>query len=165
MSKQVSNTTHILAHVFNSASRQCCEVWASQFPYLHRLKDMLPPTEVSLYGCINLSLAQVQQQSPMGLSQSFAPMRVVKARSKTGFNFNVQKRPVPESGRVYLVKRPPLESRTDDHQISRKSTGGSVYASSTDSRKKGAIRDGIPDVLQFTNSSSSYSVVQFGTLS
>ena len=31
-------STCILAHVFNSASRQHCKVWASQFPFLHGLK-------------------------------------------------------------------------------------------------------------------------------
>ena len=33
MSKWIGNTAHILAHVFNLASRQHCEVWASQFPF------------------------------------------------------------------------------------------------------------------------------------
>ena len=33
VSKQVGNSTHILAHVFNSVSRQHHEVWASQFPF------------------------------------------------------------------------------------------------------------------------------------
>ena len=42
VSKQVWNSAHILAHLFNSASRQCCEVWASQFPFLHGLKDVVP---------------------------------------------------------------------------------------------------------------------------
>ena len=35
MSKWVGNTTSILAHVFNSASRQHHELLASQFPFLH----------------------------------------------------------------------------------------------------------------------------------
>ena len=57
MSKQVGNSAHILAHVFNSVSRQCHEVWASQFPFLHSLKDMVPPSEACLYGCINCPMA------------------------------------------------------------------------------------------------------------
>ena len=48
MSKWVSNTTHLLAHVFNSASRQCHEVQALQFPFLHSIKDMVPPCEAGL---------------------------------------------------------------------------------------------------------------------
>ena len=32
MSKEVSNTVHILVYLFNSASRQCCEFWALQYP-------------------------------------------------------------------------------------------------------------------------------------
>ena len=69
VSKQVWNSAHILGHAFNSASGQHCEVWTSQFPFLHSLKDMVPPSEACLYGHINWSLAQVQQQSSMGLSQ------------------------------------------------------------------------------------------------
>ena len=33
VSKQVANSAHILAFLFNSVSRQCCVVWASQFPF------------------------------------------------------------------------------------------------------------------------------------
>ena len=68
VSKQVGNSAHILAHVFNSASRQHCEVWASQFPFLYSLKDVVPLSEAYLYGCINWSLAQAQQQFSIGLS-------------------------------------------------------------------------------------------------
>ena len=35
----------VLAHVFNSVSRQHCEVWASQFPFLHSFRDVIPPSE------------------------------------------------------------------------------------------------------------------------
>ena len=34
VSKQVGNLACILAYLFNSVSRQCHEVWASQFPFL-----------------------------------------------------------------------------------------------------------------------------------
>ena len=43
-------------------------------------------------------------KSSMGLSQSLPPMRGGKVRPKTGFCFNVQKRPVPESSGASLVK-------------------------------------------------------------
>ena len=76
VSKQVVNMACILAHVFNSVSRQCHEIWASQFPFLHSLKDVIPLTEAWLFGHINSSLAQDQQQYSMGLSQSF-PLRGV----------------------------------------------------------------------------------------
>ena len=82
-------------HVFNSVFRQHCEVWASQFPFLHSLRDVIPSSEACLYGHIKLSLAQAQQQSSMGLSQSFPSKRGYKTRSRTGFHFTVQKRPVP----------------------------------------------------------------------
>ena len=56
VSKQVGNSACILAHLFNSVSRQHCEIWASQFPFLHSLKEVIPPSEACLYGCINWSL-------------------------------------------------------------------------------------------------------------
>ena len=57
VSKQVGNLTHILVHVFHSASRQCCEVWNPQFPCLHGLKDVVYAREACLYGHIDWSLA------------------------------------------------------------------------------------------------------------
>ena len=45
---------------------------------LHGLRDVIPPSEICLYGCINWSLAQAQQQSSMGLSPSFPPKRVAR---------------------------------------------------------------------------------------
>ena len=70
VSKQVGNLALILAHVLNSASRQCWEVWASQFPFHHSFLDVVPPSDVCLYGHINWPLAQAQQQYSIGLSQS-----------------------------------------------------------------------------------------------
>ena len=64
--------------------------WASQFPFLHSLKEVIPPSEACLYGHINWSLVQAHS---VGLSQSFPPKRGGKARPWTGFQFTVQKRP------------------------------------------------------------------------
>ena len=72
--------------MFNSVSRQHHEVWASQFPFLHSLRDVIPPNEACLYGCINWSLTQAQQQSSMGLSQSFPSKRGGKTRPQTEFH-------------------------------------------------------------------------------
>ena len=80
VSKQVVNSPHILAHVFNSVSRQHREVWASQFPFLYSFKEVIPPSEACLYDHINWSLVQAQQHSSMGLSQSFLSKRGGKAR-------------------------------------------------------------------------------------
>ena len=57
VSKQVSSTAHILAHLFNSSSRLHCEVWASYFLFLHNIKDPVPPSEACLDGSIIWSLA------------------------------------------------------------------------------------------------------------
>ena len=82
VSKQVGNSARIPAYLFNSVSRQCCEVWASQSPFLHSLREVIPPAEACLYGHINWSLAQAHS---VGLSQSFPPKRGYKARPWTGF--------------------------------------------------------------------------------
>ena len=138
VSKQVGNSAYILAHLFNSVSRQCHEVWASQFPFLHSLKEVIPPSEACLYGHINWSL---QQAHSVGLSQTFPPKRCDKARPRTGFHFTVQKRPL--SGSVLgtcgesLPKRPHLESGNEAHPIGKKSTGGSVFTRFAESRRKG----------------------------
>ena len=116
VSKQVGNSACNLAHPFNSVSRQHHEIWASQFPFLHSLKEMILPSEACLYGHINWSLAQAHS---VGLSQSFPPKRAGKARPQTGFHFTVQKRPL--SGSVLgtsgasLPKRPHLKSSNEVH--------------------------------------------------
>ena len=45
------NTACILAYLSNSASKQCCEVWASKFPFLHTFKETVPFSEACFYGC------------------------------------------------------------------------------------------------------------------
>ena len=137
-SKQVGNSTCILAHLFNSVSRQCHEVWTSQFPFLHSLKEVIAPSEACLYGCINWSLAQAHS---VGLSQSFPPKRGGKVRPQAGFQFTVQKRPmsgsVPGTSGASLPKRPHLESGNEACLSGKKSTGGSVSTSSAESKRKG----------------------------
>ena len=122
-------------HVFNSVSRQHHEVWTSQFPFLHSLRDVIPASEACLYCCINWSLAQAQQQYSMGLSQSFPCKRGGKTRP--WFHFTVQKRSVPGSSGPSLAMRPHLESGNEAHPSGSKSAGGNVSISSTDTRKKG----------------------------
>ena len=132
MSKLVGNSACILAHVFNSASRQHCEVWASQFPFLHTLKDMALPGMACLYGHINGSLAQGQQQSSMGLSQFFFLCEVAKPDPGLGS--------ISESSGASPAKRPHWEGRIVAHPGVRKSVGCSVSDSSADARKKGNCR-------------------------
>ena len=137
VSKQVGNSACILVHLFNSVSRQHHEVWPSQFPFLHSLKEVIPPSETCLYGHINWSLTQAHS---VGLSQSFLPKRAGKARPWAGFQITVQKRPF--SGSVLgtsgasLPKRPHLVSGNEAHLSGKKSAGGSVSTSSAESRKK-----------------------------
>ena len=136
VSKQVGNSAHILADLFNSVSSQHREVWASQFPFLQSLKEVIPPSEACLYGHINWSLVQAHS---VGLSQSFPPKRGGEARPQTGFQFTVHKRPM--SGSVWgtngasLPKWPHLESGNEAGL--KKSAGDTVSTSSTESRRKG----------------------------
>ena len=83
--------------MFNSVSRQCYEVLASQFP----------------------------------------PKRGGRTRPQAGFHFTVQKRPMPGSSDPSLAKRPHLESGNEAHPGGKKSTGGNVSTSSTNTRRKG----------------------------
>ena len=51
----------------------------------------------------------------------------------------MQKRHVPESVGASLANSPHLESKIEIHPGGKKSAGGSVSASSADTRKKGAL--------------------------
>ena len=79
---------------------------------------------------------QAQQQSSIGLSQSFLSKRGGKARPWTGCHFLVQKRSMSGSSGPTLAKRPYLESQTEADPGVKKSAGGSASASSADARKK-----------------------------
>ena len=159
------DSAHILAHVLNSASRQHCGIWASQLAFLHGFKDLVSPGEACQHGHINWSLAQAQQHSFIGLSQSFPFKRGGKARPQTVFHFIVQKRPVPGFSGASFAKTPYLESGTEICPSGKKSDGGSVSASPADARKKGAMGVSTPEVSQSTAfSSSSSSVFQVGIL-
>ena len=100
---------------------------------------MIPPSKACLYGHINWSLAQAHS---VGLSQSFPFKRGGKARPWTGFQFTVQKRPMPGSvpgnNGASLPKRPHLESGMEAHLSGRKSAGGSVSTNSAEPRSKRA---------------------------
>ena len=98
---------------------------------------MIPPSEACLYGHINWSLAQAQQQSSMGLSESFPSKRGGKAKPWTGFHLIVQERPVPGSSGPSLAKRTHLESGNEACPTGKKSSGGSVSTYSTNTRRKG----------------------------
>ena len=85
VSKLLGSSAHILAPVFHSASRQHCEVWASQFPFLQSLKDMVPPSEVCCYGCINLFLVRLSNSPPQACLSLFPLREVAKQGHRLGF--------------------------------------------------------------------------------
>ena len=103
-------------------------------------------------------------KSSMGLFQSFPSKRGGKARPWTGFPFTVQKKPVPGSSGQSLAKRPHFESGNEICPSSKKSAGGSVSTSFANTRRKGTMGVGTPDVLQPPASSSSSAVFQIGML-
>ena len=158
----VDNTGNVLAYLFNSASRQHYEVWASEFTFLHSIKDSIPPSEACLYGCINWSLVQVHHHSSLGLSQSLTSLQGARARPRAGFRFNVQKQPVMEFDHASLPEKSHLDPVLNACQGGRKSVGGTL-TSSTDSRKKKCHGNVILDVSQSSSSSFS-SIVQMCTL-
>ena len=130
---------------------------------------MIPSSEACLYCHINWSRAQVHS---VGLSQSFPPKRGGKARPWTGFQFTVQKRPMsgslPGTSGASLPKRPHMESVNEACPSGKKSAGGSVSTSSAESRRKGSVGFGTPDVpepsISSAFSSSTSATFQVGKL-
>ena len=92
---------------------------------------------------------------------SFPPKRGGKARPWTEFQFTVQKRSmsgsVPGTSGTSLPKIPHLESWNEAYPSGKKSGGGSVSTSSAESRRKGGMRVGVPNVPESSASSSSSS--------
>ena len=74
----------------------------------------------------------------MSMSHSVHSKWDGKTRPWTGFYFTVQKRPVPGSSGPSLTSRPNLESGNEAHPSGKKSAGGNVSTSSTNTRRKGA---------------------------
>ena len=148
---------------------QCHEVWTSQFPFLHSPKDVIPPSKACLYGHINWSLAQTQQQSSGGLSQSFPSKRGDKARQWTGFHFMVLRRPYqgPCQGLMVHLWLRGLTLRVGMRPIQ---VAKSLLLKVSPPllpilRGREAMGDGTPDVSQSSASSSSSSAVfQVGML-
>ena len=78
-----------------------------------------------------------------------------------GFQFTVQKRPmsgsVPRTSGASLPKRPHLESGNEARLSGKKSAVGSVSTSSAESRRKGGMGVGTPDMPEPSTSSASSS--------
>ena len=89
--KQVGNSTHILVHVFNPVTRQHCEVWASQFPFLHSLGMWFLLVRLAFMAIFTGLWHRLSNSLSMGLSQTFPLSRSGKARPWTRFHSTVQK--------------------------------------------------------------------------
>ena len=165
VSKWVGDSACILAHVFNSASRQCHEVWASQFPFPFSFKDVVPPSEACLYGLITRSLAQAQQQSTMGLSQPFPLREMAKPDQGLG-SISLCKRDLFQSLVVPLWLR--VITRREGWRLVQVARSLLVVVSLPVLLmlgRRGAVGVGAPDLSQSTASSSSSSLVlQIGML-
>ena len=86
------------------------------------------------------------------------PMRGGKARAKVSFWFYDQKWPVLNASTGPLTKKPHLETTNETHQDSRSHLAMHLVVPITLGRR-GAIGNGIPDVLQSTTSSTSSSSI------
>ena len=128
-------------HVFNSAYRQHCNGWASQFPFLDGLKNVDPSSEACLCGRINRSWHRLSNFPQLACLSHFLLREVANPRSWTGSHFSVQKGPVLECSGASLAKRSHLESRIETHLGGKKCAGSSACASSAAVRKKGGLRD------------------------
>ena len=95
-----------------------------------------------------MSLVQAHQQSLLGLSQSSTSIRGPRTKPKAEFRLNVQKQPVPDSKGDSVVKKPCLDTRSESHQVAGSQLGLRLPVLLTLGRR-GAMGDGIPDVLQY----------------
>ena len=128
------------AHLFNSVSRQCHEVWTSQFPFLHSLKEVIPPVSMTVLIGLWHRLILWVCLSPFLLKGV--------ARSDHRLGSNSQYRRDLCWGlcqglvkRASLPKQPPLGSGNEAHLHGKTSVGGTVSTSSTESRRKGGHGD------------------------
>ena len=126
-------------HLFNSVSRQHHEVWTSQFPFLHSLKEVIPPVPMTIL---------------FGLWHRLILWVISVLSSKKGWQGQITdwvpihstERPVSGSGlglvkRASLPKQPPLGSGNEAHLHDKTSAGGTVSTHSTESRWKGGHGD------------------------
>ena len=127
VSQWASNMTCILAYLFNSASRQCCEVWASQFPFLHRMFAFMDASTGLWH--------RPTTTNPLGLFQFLTSMRSARGKARAVLWFNVQKWPVPESGGASLAKRHHLDPSPHGHQDGRKSVGDALISTNNSWKK------------------------------
>ena len=123
VSKKIGNIACVTAYLFNSASRQYHDVWASQFLFLHIIHGTVPPTVTCLYGHISWSPVQAHYKSLLGLSQYLPFMRCAMAKPKARFMLNIQKWPISVYGGGFLALKTHLDTRNESHQGGRKSGG------------------------------------------
>ena len=133
MPKQVGNT--VLAFLLILFPRSVMRSGLN-FSFSTMLMILLLLLWACLYGHINWSLAQAHQKYSLGLSQSLASMRCVKAKPKARFILHVWNQPVPVSGGAFWAQKHHLDTRTESPKGGRKSAGG-ASTSSTYPKKKG----------------------------
>ena len=123
VSNLVGNVSHILSYLLDSASRQCCESWALQFPFIHDFKDILPPSGLAFMVALTGSLLRLSNNLPMACSSLQHLLEMGKPDIKPGFGLMFKIMPLPDSSGGPLAKKPHLETRIGNHQESRKSSG------------------------------------------
>ena len=145
---------HILAFLFNYASRQYHEVWALQFLFLHTIRDTVSPSEAFMVALI----WTYQRYSSNLYLACHSPQPIWKP--KPSLHYNVQKYPVPHSSSVPLARKSHFNTWFESFQEGRKYLR--MDLTGPGSKKNGDCGVGIPDVLQCTTSeTSSYQLCRF----
>ena len=120
----------ILTSHFNPSSSSMVKFVLPSSPFFTILRTV-SPCEAFPYGQINWSLAQVQQQSALGLSQSATSLQGDKTRFWPSFWFNVQKQHVAESSGGSVAKKFCSEPGKESCKSDGKSSDGGVFTSVT----------------------------------
>ena len=97
VSKRVGNSAFILAHVFNTVSRQHCEVWASEFPFLHSLREVILLVRPVCMAILTGLWCRFSNSLPQVCLSPFPLRGVARPGHGLEFHFMVQKRSVPGS--------------------------------------------------------------------
>ena len=89
-----------------------------QFTFLNTIKDTILPGEADVYGFVKRN---VWQRFSNSIQLAFHILGSVHGgKAKTGFEFNIQNRPCPDSGCTPLAKKPHFDTQFESCQDGRK---------------------------------------------
>ena len=109
VSTWVGNSACFVAYLFNSASGQHYGVWASQFPFLHNIKDSILPIEACLYGASTGYWHRPTTTPPLDCPSPWLLWGIPGLSQGMGSWFNGQKQSVLQPDDASLPKKPHLD--------------------------------------------------------